>query len=136
MDRGPLTVEFVGLPGAGKTTMADRISAELEGRGWRCAGRLPLLGEDLGGLDSIGIAELPHQPVPPSLQRPDRYEGQPRVDSHLLEQRQERRAMTERGGGRAIQEYSQCIVVERIGTAVRPTRSIIAIEGHEDLPGP
>lgn len=51
MDRGPLTVEFVGLPGAGKTTMADRISAELEGRGWRCAGRLPLLGEDLGGLE-------------------------------------------------------------------------------------
>ncbi|MGE5251974.1 MAG: hypothetical protein ACM3QS_17350 [Bacteroidota bacterium] len=38
MKRQPLLIEFIGLPGAGKTTIAQRVKAELEGQGYRCFG--------------------------------------------------------------------------------------------------
>lgn len=53
MDKGPLTIELAGLPGAGKTTTAGRLAEELARRGHRCVGRLPLLGEELGAAERL-----------------------------------------------------------------------------------
>lgn len=38
--RAPVVVEFVGLPGAGKTTVADWVAAELSAEGLACGSRL------------------------------------------------------------------------------------------------
>lgn len=46
----PLIVEFTGLPGAGKTTIADRLRTELLRRGWRS----PTTKELLGGYIDTG----------------------------------------------------------------------------------
>jgi thymidylate kinase len=44
----PVVVEFVGLPGAGKSTLATRVLQELRTRGYDCAGRELLRAEATG----------------------------------------------------------------------------------------
>ena len=44
MSESPLIVEFVGLSGAGKTTVANRIIAQMRSQGRACAGRRLIVG--------------------------------------------------------------------------------------------
>lgn len=46
----PVVVEFVGLPGAGKSTLAARLLEELKAQGYDCAGRELLRAKDEGWL--------------------------------------------------------------------------------------
>lgn len=46
----PVVVELVGLPGAGKSTLAARLLEELRAQGYDCAGRELLLAKDAGSL--------------------------------------------------------------------------------------
>lgn len=46
----PVVVEFVGLPGAGKSTLAARLLEELKAQGYDCAGRELLQAKDGGWL--------------------------------------------------------------------------------------
>lgn len=45
--RSPLVAEFVGLPGAGKTTVADRVVAELSAVGLACGSRFSVHEQDI-----------------------------------------------------------------------------------------
>ena len=46
----PVVVEFVGLPGAGKSTLAARLLEQLKAQGYDCAGRELLRGKGGGSL--------------------------------------------------------------------------------------
>ena len=54
---GPLIVEFAGLPGAGKTTIARLLSPELRARGYRCGDRDLVRGRTFGQ-DRVSYAQL------------------------------------------------------------------------------
>jgi thymidylate kinase len=47
LTKRPTIVEFVGLPGAGKTTVARRLVAHLTSCGYRCGERRPIGGVDI-----------------------------------------------------------------------------------------